>query len=673
MDIQTFVEETQRQLNSIERRLNFVTGGAVTDQLVNLDVIGASTYTNLHQWLNNTCSAMRISGGVISDSGGGQIDVAAGTGILKIADDPLGVNVQFDWSAEFNLALADNETNWIGIEYNAGVPQVKIETDLANFTFHDDFVLGRVYRNGAALSILNAGSYYDNFQHRVCFRIFETEQFRRVLGGIIADEGLLDFSITEGAWYCGTTRFTTAAWDCSGADTFTYWYRDGGGGWTTVGAQADINNLNYDDGVPPLGALGVGRFGVHWVYLAHDGSVHVQYGQGNYRHFEAESALVPAGPDFFVENCILVGKIVVGQADPTFTDVLSAFEVVFIGAAASLHNDLGGLQGGQADQYYHLNAVEHPYVSGANAQSLLTTASPTFIDITANHLALGGAAIDVDIGLHYNEALTDVDNSEKIGIYSELEITKTSAVMTSNAYSIYGSIKLTSSNTQNWTAVVGMQCIQGYVETEFGSTGTIAGTSVFLSRALITDAATVTNLYGLYISTPSVINNKLINEYGIYITNQNTGLTLNYAIYTNAGLVRFGDAVSAVTHITADEMRIDSSTNPDLRFYESGTIKGLAQYGTAANAFLYQTVDTVPALVTRMRIEGEQDETQVSIGPNAGLTDCDLSLLYNGILGLKETTTPAATANYGKFYTKNDNKLYFQDGAGVEHEVAYAP
>jgi len=50
--------------------------------------------------------------------------------------------------------------------------------------------------------------------------------------------------------------------------------------------------------------------------------------------------------------------------------------------AASIHNDLGGLQGGQADEYYHLNATEHPYVSGANAQSLLTTASPSFVNIT---------------------------------------------------------------------------------------------------------------------------------------------------------------------------------------------------------------------------------------------------------------------------------------------------
>lgn len=36
---------------------------------------------------------------------------------------------------------------------------------------------------------------------------------------------------------------------------------------------------------------------------------------------------------------------------------------------------------------------------------------------------------------------------------------------------------------------------------------------------------------------------------------------------------------------------------------------------------------------------------------------------------LKETVTPTAAPDYGKIYTKSDNKLYFQDGNGVEHEI----
>ena len=37
---------------------------------------------------------------------------------------------------------------------------------------------------------------------------------------------------------------------------------------------------------------------------------------------------------------------------------------------------------------------------------------------------------------------------------------------------------------------------------------------------------------------------------------------------------------------------------------------------------------------------------------------------------IKEITTPTALADWGKLYTKTDNNLYFQDGAGTEHTIS---
>jgi len=42
-----------------------------------------------------------------------------------------------------------------------------------------------------------------------------------------------------------------------------------------------------------------------------------------------------------------------------------------------------------------------------------------------------------------------------------------------------------------------------------------------------------------------------------------------------------------------------------------------------------------------------------------------------GLLYLKETTTPSTATGYGIIYTKSDNKLYFKDGGGTEHTVAF--
>ena len=63
------------------------------------------------------------------------------------------------------------------------------------------------------------------------------------------------------------------------------------------------------------------------------------------------------------------------------------------------------------------------------------------------------------------------------------------------------------------------------------------------------------------------------------------------------------------------------------------------------------------------------DGTDVGIGavPSANMDGLSIEL---GLLTLKERALPTADGGYGKIYTKTDNMLYFQDGAGVEKVVA---
>lgn len=46
------------------------------------------------------------------------------------------------------------------------------------------------------------------------------------------------------------------------------------------------------------------------------------------------------------------------------------------------------------------------------------------------------------------------------------------------------------------------------------------------------------------------------------------------------------------------------------------------------------------------------------------------SIKTNYQINIKEISTPVAIPDYGAIYTKSDNGLYFQDGAGVEHLVS---
>lgn len=64
-----------------------------------------------------------------------------------------------------------------------------------------------------------------------------------------------------------------------------------------------------------------------------------------------------------------------------------------------------------------------------------------------------------------------------------------------------------------------------------GGLGTIDGAS-----------SVVTNGYGMHIATPTISNSGILtNLWGLYIQNMQGAGTLNYAIYTNNGIVRFGD------------------------------------------------------------------------------------------------------------------------------------
>jgi len=139
----------------------------------------------------------------------------------------------------------------------------------------------------------------------------------------------------------------------------------------------------------------------------------------------------------------------------------------------------------------------------------------------------------------------------------------------------------------------------------------ISGTGVQNTRAINIqnindDAGTVVLMDSLYIE--SIANQgggAITTAHGIYIEDQDEATT-NYSIYTNAGHTVFNAANGA---------------------------------------------------------------GNTTIGGTSVSANYDLGLVGDGVLMLKETTTPTADTNYGKLYTKNDNVLYFQDGAGAEHAI----
>jgi len=132
------------------------------------------------------------------------------------------------------------------------------------------------------------------------------------------------------------------------------------------------------------------------------------------------------------------------------------------------------------------------------------------------------------------------------------------------------------------------------------STGGIATATALKAAIYNTGGGTIGTAYGLNI--PAAINSgggTIANLYGLLIGNQSVGGTLNYAIYTNAGLVRHGDQeeleeVDTIAGATADGYAAALTLDP-------GYTAATAQTVTRHNYIDVQNVSVAgvgPAAVT---------------------------------------------------------------------------
>lgn len=133
--------------------------------------------------------------------------------------------------------------------------------------------------------------------------------------------------------------------------------------------------------------------------------------------------------------------------------------------------------------------------------------------------------------------------------------------------------------------------------------------------------------------------------------------------------IAFGDGDTGIYEAGANQLGI--TLNGSIRFFiAADEFRGA---GVATPSLLNATASaTNPVHVFR-------DDGDTGIGRAAA---DQLSLIAGGEEGIRlvqdtwgcslhipEITTPTAITNFGALYTKSDNALYFQDGAGVEHTV----
>ncbi|KKM17406.1 hypothetical protein LCGC14_1676100, partial [marine sediment metagenome] len=304
------------------------------------------TYSSVQDIITTMLSAGLVSGGIISDAGSETINVAAGTGMIKSSDSNTADLFTFDWAAEAGLAIPTNTSRYIGIEYNAGVPQVLITATLSDFNGHDKIQLGEVVNEATVLHIQNIPHQSGDGIGHIIDRFQETSDPERGSGIILGESGDANryVTVTAGTIFNLITKHNIAAFDSSGADRFDIYYV-AVAGFTKVANQQSWDMDSYDDGSFTLQTMTNNRYAVLWFYMEFDGDLVAQYGRGQYvTHALAENEAVPSSaPDRINEHAILIGRLIFKKDTTPSIEVESTFTTVFSGLGVTDHDDLSNV------------------------------------------------------------------------------------------------------------------------------------------------------------------------------------------------------------------------------------------------------------------------------------------------------------------------------------------
>jgi len=324
-----------------------------------LKLAGAS-YDDIQDWINLTQSSGKTTTGAILTAhapADGTIDIAEGTGFIKTTNSPVGITKFFNWDAVVGQAVDNNATSYIYIDYTAGDPVPKVTTTRTDIEMNRHFTLGRVYRADNIVHVINSGTDLTNTARRNHERLIGVRGFEHDSGGAITESGERYLESTAGVFWLGANRIETALQNTNNAARITSWYHTGGNWDSTTGLQ-QVDNTRYDDGADRQN-LTNNKFGCMWCYIHFDGDLHIVYGLENGTLTKAQAATPPTIPALLSGFSILAAKIIIQEGDANFIEIVPAYTTYFPVAIPSEHNDMGGLQGGQVDEYYHFTSAQH--------------------------------------------------------------------------------------------------------------------------------------------------------------------------------------------------------------------------------------------------------------------------------------------------------------------------
>ncbi len=258
-------------------------------------------------------SAGWVTGGDVTDSTDETVLVASGIGGIRTSNDSLAELVAFGWPQTSGLAIANNTTRYIGVSYSSSADTATVLNKSSNtWDYQTEFPLGVVTNRNNILDIIATPHTVGDLPGLVNRRFEEVDGASRASGMILTEsaDANQNVLVSAGVLWFKLNRFTTAAIDTSGSDTFDSYHSDGGGGFTKIADETQWDELNFDDG-SGLALMNPNRFNSLWFYLESDGGLSCVYGTSNVNNF-LEAELEPAPSDLppGLNNAVLLGRII---------------------------------------------------------------------------------------------------------------------------------------------------------------------------------------------------------------------------------------------------------------------------------------------------------------------------------------------------------------------------
>jgi hypothetical protein len=283
--------------------------------------------------------------GLITASGI-NFDVAAGIGsfhTLATVNSPLGLG---DWPAALANLIPLDSIRYVGVEWNAGTPQVVIKTTNV-WTLIQEWPLGTVTRDADGVHPTPVPIRLSNFASLIDQRISETDPFARA-NGLNLGNTLLTVQRTAGRGWLVTTPQDFALFNSGASDTFDRYFQDSPSGFNVQLNQTSFEDQSFENGSGTLGVLTNNRFGVRWFYMdIQTGGLSMMYGTSNTNDIaialnEEPPADLP--PRLQVGN-ILLGRYVFVKSGGVAIDVADIWGTTFSSGGGG-DGDVTGPAGG---------------------------------------------------------------------------------------------------------------------------------------------------------------------------------------------------------------------------------------------------------------------------------------------------------------------------------------